>query len=284
MARYDPIYVHYIQEITRLHLWYVHKAIREEEVAFEDVVNRRVNIYRNTSLYDGKRHPSKEDVGPEWGEVLKRLKEIYDRHWDDPSTEQFEAEGLDLLWPYLDARIRREGDPLEKLKETDRPYECWSQDYRGDRNNIHIDNLYRPKSPLSEMLIPFAASLIRLLRDSQAQRPDIKIVRCGSWMNSLPPFQKLFPRSWMESSVERREIGYSYGHWGQFQDRRGDFHARNGARFRETGELPFPSLSCECPIEEALDHLKARFPEDVKYNRERAPYERVSGGEDDFQR
>ncbi len=269
MPRPDPVYIHYIQEITKLHLCYVHKAVREEGAAFEDVVNKRVNIYRNTSLYDGKRHPSKEDVGPEWREILDRLKAIYDRHWDASSTAQLEEEGLEFLWPYLDARIRQEGDPMDQLRQTDRPYECWSQDYRVDRNNTHIDNLYRPKSPLSEMVVPFAASLIRLLRDSQAQRPEIKIVRCGTWMNSVPPFQSLLPKSWMENAEERPEIGYSYGHWGQFQDRKGDFHAHNGARFRETGKLPYPSLSCECPIEEALDHLHTHFPEAVAYNEKR---------------
>ncbi len=261
----DPVKVNYVREFTRLSLWYACKHIRDGEGDFEDAVNVRVNIYRNTSLYDGRRHPSTHTVGPEWAEILGQLRAVFDRHMDDPST--LEDEGLDLLWPTLEARLQRGGDRMPPLK--DRPYECWRFDTRNDRINIHILNLYQPRSPLSEMRVPFAACLIRLLRDARAQWPEIETVRCGSWLNSAPPFQALFPERWRQSAVTRQEIRYTMGHWGQFTDRQGDFHARNGARFRETGELPFPSSSCECPIEEVLAHLEDRVPEAVSYNKDR---------------
>ncbi|MSS70775.1 MAG: hypothetical protein EXS64_04715 [Candidatus Latescibacteria bacterium] len=198
-----------------------------------------------------------------WG-VLRRS-----THATGEPRPGFEEEGLALLWPYLEARIRQEGVPLDLLEKTDRPYECWSRDDKRERNNIHIDNLYRPKSPLSDMFIPFAASLIRLLRDAQAELPGIEMTHCSTWMNSSPKFQTLFPRRWMENAEAQREIGYTYGYWGQFMDRMGDFHARNGSKFRETGELPFPSLGCECLTEEVLAHLESHFPEAVRYNAER---------------
>ncbi|MSS73292.1 MAG: hypothetical protein EXS64_17650 [Candidatus Latescibacteria bacterium] len=116
------------------------------------------------------------------------------------------------------------------------------------------------------MRVPFAASLIRLLEDSRAQRPEVAVVRCGSWLNSVPPFLALFPASWMENPRPSSEVRYGLGHWGQFADRRGDFHTRNGAAFRATGAFPNPPLTCECPIEEALAHLEMRFPEAVRYN------------------
>ena len=263
MPELDPVKVNYVREFTKLSLWYAHKHIRDGEGDFEDAVNVRVNLYRNTSLYDGRRHPSSQEVGPEWAEVLDRLRAVFDRHLDGPSTAQLEGEGLDLLWPYLEARLRRGGDPMPPLE--DRPYECWRFDTKNDRINIHILNLYQPRSPLSEMRIPFAACLIRLLHDARAAWPEIGRVRCGSWLNSAPPFQDLFPERWKQSAVYRSEIRYTMGHWGQFTDRRGDFHARNGARFRETGELPFPSSRCECPIGEVLAHLEDRFPEAVAY-------------------
>jgi hypothetical protein len=56
------------------------------------------------------------------------------------------------------------------------------------------------------------------------------------------------------------------GHWGQFTDRRGSFHAANGQRFRQTGSFPFPCVSCECPVEEIQTHLEASVPEAVDYN------------------
>jgi hypothetical protein len=263
----DPIRIRYVTEFTKLSLWYVHKALREGEADFAGVVNLRVNIYRNTGFYDGQRHPAHEDVGPEWAEVLRRLGEAYDRHRG--SAEAFETEGLALLRPHLGARLRRDRERGEQPR--DRPYECWTFDYggKGDRLNLHIANVYRPRSPLSEMKVPFAASLIRLLRDSRLSRPGVEVARCGSWLNGMPAFQALFPERWGESARLAREVRYGMGYWGQFTDRRGDFHARNGAALRETGKFPFPSLTCECPIPEVLAHLDAGFPEAVQYNADR---------------
>ena len=258
----NTIHINYVKEFTKLSLWFVHKRLCEGESDFEALVNGRVNIYRNTSLYDGKHHPSNGEAAPKWPRILKELRTVFDRYMKAPSTEQLEAAGLDLLLPYLKKRPDAMPPP-----ET-RPYECWSCDYGGDQLNIHILNVYQPRSPLSDMWIPFAASLIRLLQDSQVQRPDVELVRCGSWLNSVPPFQKLFPESWKRSAEPRPEVRYTMGHWGQFTDRLGDFHARNGALFRETGKFPFANMQCECPIEEVLAHLQGNFPAAVEHNRQ----------------
>ena len=251
-----------MKEFSKLSLWFVHKRLCEGESDFEALVNGRVNIYRNTSLYDGKHHPVDGEAAPEWTEILKELRTVFDRYMDAPSTEQLETAGLNLLLPYLKKRPDALPPP-----ET-RPYECWSYDYGDDQLNIHILNVYQPQSPLSNMWIPFAASLIRMLQDSQARRPDVELVRCGSWLNSVPPFQKLFPERWKQSAEPRPEVRYTMGHWGQFTDRLGDFHARNGALFRETGEFPFANLRCECPIEEVLAYLRDNCPAAVEHNKQ----------------
>ncbi len=262
----DPIRLSYVKGFTKLSLWYVWRRARKGEEPFADVVNKRVNIYRNTAFYDGKRHPSGEDVGPEWRGMVDRLASLFVSRKSDSSSVGFESAGLALLWPCLEARLRVAGDGVSG----ERPYECWSYDYTSSgRLNIHIDNVYRPDSPLSEMFSPFAASLVRMLVDSQARRPDVTMVRCSSWMNSTPRFRSLFPTRWAESEVVNPRIGYTMGHWGQFMDRCGDFHVENGRRFRATGTLPFPCSACECEIAESLSHLNSRFPEAVEYNRRR---------------
>ena len=260
---HDSVHINYVKEFTKLSLWFVHKRLREGESDFEALVNGRVNIYRNTSFYDGKHHPTNGEAAPEWTGILKELRAVFDHYMNALSTEQLEAAGLDLLLPYLKKRPDTLPPP-----ET-RPYECWSYDYGGDQLNIHILNVYQPRSPLSDMWIPFAASLIRLLQDSQVRRPDVEFVRCGSWLNSVLPFQKLFPECWKQSAEPRPEVRYTMGHWGQFTDRSGDFHARNGALFRETGEFPFANMQCECPIDEVLTYLKGNSPAAVECNRQR---------------
>ena len=260
---HDSIHINYVKEFTKLSLWFVHKRLCEGESDFEALVNGRVNIYRNTSLYDGKHHPANGEAAPEWTELLKELRTVFDRYMDAPSTKQLETAGVNLLLPHL----KKHRDALPP-PET-RPYECWSYDYGGDQLNIHILNVYQPRSPLSDMWVPFAASLIRLLQDSQVRRPDVKVVRCGSWLNSVPPFQQLFPARWKQNAEPRPEVRYTMGHWGQFTDRLGDFHARNGALLREMGEFPFANLRCECPIDEVLAHLTEKCPDGVEYNRQR---------------
>ncbi len=261
MSQPDPIRVNYVREFTKLSLWYVHKRLHEGESDFENVLNTRVNIYRNTLLHDWKRHPSREDVGVKWNEILARLNEVFDRYKNDTSTERFEGAGLQLLWPFL-----RKHSPSSPASPKKRPYECWTYNYSGNQVHLHIGNVYQPRSPLSDMYIPFAASLIRLLRNVQVEQPDTEIVRCGSWLNSIPPFQTLFPEQWKQSARLVSEVRYTMGYWGQFADRRGDFHARNGELFRETGEFPFLNLSCECSLEKILAHLEVNFPEALEYN------------------
>ena len=262
----DPIRLSYVKGFTKLSLWYVWRLARTGEEPFADMVNKRVNIYRNTSFYDGKHHPSGDNVGPEWADLVDRLASLFIRHRDDPRATGFENAGLALLRPCLEARLRVADEGLSG----DRPYECWSYDYTSSgRLNIHVDNVYRPHSPLSEMFTPFAASLVRMLVDSRARRPDVTMVRCSSWMNSTPRFRSLFPTRWAESEAVNPRIGYTMGHWGQFMDRRGDFHVGNGRRFRATGTLPFPCSACECEVSESLNRLTNLFPEAVAYNRRR---------------
>ena len=267
MAQLDAVKINYAREFAKLSLWYVHKRLKEGDEDFEKVVNTRVNIYRNTSFYDFKHHPSQDDVGPQWKSILEQLQEVFERCADENSTAWLEREGLEILWPYLQGHVARGGTPVPSLQE--RAYECWSHDYRDGRCNIHIDNLYRPESPLSERRIHFAASLIRLLYDSRIQQPDIGVVRCGSWLNSLAAFLELFPPDWERSATKSGEAHYTLGHWGQFMDRRGDFHARNGELFRQSGAFPFACVSCESSLEDVLLHLEENFPAAVEYNNRR---------------
>ena len=101
---HNSIHINYVKEFTKLSLWFVHKRLREEESDFETLVNGRVNIYRNTSLYDGKHHPVNGEAAPEWTGILKELRRVFDRYMEAPSTEQLEATGLDLLLLYLKTR------------------------------------------------------------------------------------------------------------------------------------------------------------------------------------
>ena len=44
----------------------------------------------------------------------------------------------------------------------------------------------------------------------------------------------VLPQGVGKSMVIANEINYTQGYWGQFVDRRGDFHEKNGEKFRAT--------------------------------------------------
>jgi hypothetical protein len=262
------IYAHYCQEFTKLSVWYARKRILEGSSDFDNAFNERVNIFRNTQFYNDHGHPANGDLFPEWNALLDRVQAIFDQHIHAADTSALEQKCLDVFWPSLKERADTIGDPLPDLAQ--RPYESWSYDYRGDEClNIHIANTYRPASPLSEKRNDFAACLIRLLKDSQARRPEITVVACGSWLNSAPAFGALFTQAWHDSAEPSPNVRYTMGHWGQFMDRRGDFHAGNGQRFRTLGRFPHPCLRCQDKIQLVLDHLTLHFPQAVAINERR---------------
>jgi hypothetical protein len=255
----------YCRGFSKLSIWYARKRILDGQSDFENAFNERVNIFRNTSLFKDGKHPVDGVIIPEWVAILGKVEQIFDEHINDADTTDLENKSLAVFWPVLQGKastFKRWKPSLEQ-----RPYEAWSFDYRKEYLNIHIGNTYAPDSPLSEKRIQFAAALIRMLEDSQRDRPEVVLVACGSWLNSVPTFLDLFTAGWKASGKAGRNVRYTLGHWGQFTDRRGDFHARNGDAFRRTGDFPYPSLSCNDRIDSVLDHLRSAFPEALEHNR-----------------
>jgi hypothetical protein len=261
----DEIRIHYATHFLNLSLWYVRQLMDIEGADFNDAVNGRVNIYRNTDFYEGGNQiPARGHADAKWNEFLVGLEAIYDRYPDSKDSEQLESEGLAYLWPRVQKGYRpKKADPSPP--KTARPYECWTFDDGDDYVAIHIANVYQPESPLSEKRVNFVAMLLKLLRDTQERRPEVITVRCGSWMNSIEPFQEMFPKSWHDSARPSLRSGFGMGHWGQFMDRVGRFHERNGQLLRDIGDFPFASLGCHAPIDEVVAHLEAYFPDAVAF-------------------
>ncbi|MCK4401737.1 hypothetical protein KAW08_05495 [bacterium] len=244
---------HYVTEVVKLRLWYV-KWLLNFGVKFECAIQRHVRIYQITSFYDenktyGHGMSWKE---PRWKKLLTRLRKIYDKYPGHPtleSTAKLEEEGLTILWPYLEKHIQTEAKTVPKK----RPYGCFSYNDREGYLALHFANDAMPKSPFHD-ISALANSLYRLLIDSKRRCPETLKVRMTSWLNAFPPFLTLFPDIWGNS---RKPMGPDSGDgaWGQFIDRRGDFHSRNGAVLRETGQFPYVYSLCECNINQLVKYL-----------------------------
>lgn len=249
----------YVREVTRLKLWYAWRLQKHQGLAFETAVAKRVGI-RQLTVFGGNRDHGRPEEVAGWQGVLGELEELYARHGADTTSEGVEAEGLALLYPYLEPCIER--DAAEAVQWLADSFGCFKYEYRSfyaepdsaDHLTLHVRNAYQPESPfqhVSEMI----ESLRALSARATLERPDVTWVQCATWLNSLPAFARLFPQSWTDTSLPG-EPGNHTGWWGQFMDRRGGFHARNARRFRETGEFPFMHRLCRCALADLEEHLR----------------------------
>lgn len=256
----------YDRECVKLKIWYVHHLLQTEQRPFEELIAGRADIYRRTHLWDGKRHPANGHADPEWNALVEGLKDLFRRHRDDETTQALEDAAYALLLPAMEKRLagERGGDLWEGAGQIipPTPYGCFSRDYAEDRVHIHFTNVLQPRSPFWDMPA-LTRSLLKLLDDLERDRPDIRLVQCGSWINNFPPFRSLFPPEWRDDG-KRYTPGYTYGWWGQFMTHTGDFHYRNAERFRATGEFPYPNLVCSAhrgSIRAHVEKLLAEYGE-----------------------
>jgi len=119
---------------------------------------------------------------------------------------------------------------------------------------LHFKNIFVPDSPFGNLPL-LRSSLLQLLSDAQSMRPEIKYAQMASWLNALPVFLKLFPKSWAESSDPGLPGGH-LGWWGQFMDRHGRLNHKYAEFFKNTGEFPFMHTHCTAPVKEMIHHLQ----------------------------
>ena len=263
MASRLEIRRNYDRECVKLKIWYVHRLLQTEPRPFAELMTTRVDIYRRTHLWDGKRHPAQGHPDPRWDELVEQVQSLFHRHRGDATTQALEDAAYALLHPTMEKRLagERKGDLWEGAGQVipPTPYGSFSRDYGEDRVHLHFTNVEQPRSPFWGMPA-LARLLLKLLIDAERERPDLRLIQCGSWINNFPPFRSLFPPEWDENS---RISGpsYTYGTWGQFMSHTGDFHYPNAARFRATGEFPFPSLVCSADRSAVRKHVEALLAE-----------------------
>ena len=247
------------RELAKLKLWYVWWLQKHEGLDFETAVSRRVGLLRMTILWgDDPGDPKPADLD-EWRRLLTDLRNLYEKHDGDATSDVFEAEAVALLWPFLEPAVERDlSVAAQWLKEG---IGCFQYEFRPfytepsseDYLTLHVRNAYQPDSPFKHFG-QMVASLREITSRAKKERPDATMLQCGTWLNRLPPFAGLFAASWLKAAHPGAP-GNHTGWWGQFMDRRGGFHSRNGRQFRETGEFPFSHLLCRCSIADLNAHL-----------------------------
>lgn len=259
----DPLTAHadYVEGALKLSICYARELTcrRDPLVPMDEALEQRTDILRKTIHFDG-RHPAYglDPRNAAWDDLKAQLADRICAHAAAADTDALEAECWAILQPLTEPKIREHCE--QALQADHAPYFCWRFDIRDnapDTINLHVSNAYQPESPFAAEHRPhLVQTLLQLLHDAQAAHPTASQLRCGSWLNQLPPFLTLFPPSWRASFAVGDYSSGTFGHWGQYMDHRGAFHQRNGAALRRTGLHPYASGSCHCEIAAAIRHLQ----------------------------
>ena len=243
-------YRRFVRDWLRLEAWYAWHLVQHAGLAADEVLEGRIYLFR--------RAYAREEGGWEaWkAECACRLAAL-----DGTDTVAFEQWLLAEEAPWL-ARYLAMHFAAEYRAPLNTPYAGFSFDYTPEYRageagevclTLHFRNAFTPESPFQHA-DALRDALQRLVARSRIERPEVIRVQCGSWLNSLSPFQALFPANWHRTATPGAP-GAHLGWWGQFMDRTGAFHARHGAYLRQTGEFPYRHLLCSCLLNELQTHL-----------------------------
>jgi len=230
-------------------------------MSFEEAVNIRVDIYRLTSLFDGKVFPYNAPSGwhdERWEEMLDRLRLIYALHAGEATSEAIERDGYEVFRPVLEPAFARGVAGWPRLE--DRPYGFFSFNLADLKKpaaraiEIHLGNPFAPASPFAEPQ-ERKRELLRLITNVCRENPDVAYIATGTWLNSFPPFLAFFPPEWTASASPSVGGFWGGGLWGQFYDRRGRFHRKNAEYYRQTGSFRYTPMNCRCRIETLQAYL-----------------------------
>jgi hypothetical protein len=259
--RVDPVeaWRDYVEGVVRLKFWHVWDLHRDKHDRFsiQQNLDRRVDILRKTTLFDG-RHPALGLDPPihAWNDLKDELAALITLAGSAQVSDDLEDECWDLLRPSIEPALEEYRERLDKVKA--RPYKCWESEVIHDapkRINLHFANAYQPRSPFSHCRDDLIDTLKRMLDDALREHQDVEVVVCSSWLNEFRPFQMLFPESWTKSFEPVYDYWPTYGWWGQYMTHEGRFHRDNGRRFREMRRHPLTAGEASCGVQELLDHL-----------------------------
>ncbi|MBN1672326.1 MAG: hypothetical protein JXR37_14900 [Kiritimatiellae bacterium] len=253
----------YVREVTELSLWLAQRNAAPG-IPFETTFTNISPVYRLTVLWDGAHHPAEGHDDRRWTRILRELNTAREGV-DLNDSAAFEEEGLHILWPYLEPRIEKDVAAWPWIPSTYGTKPTGTGEYgfflyeikQGQSGepvvDLHMGNALAPDSPFRD-LDARVGELVRLLDDAQRRAPSAVRLESTTWLNGHGTFLGLFPAEWARSP-QPEPLGYAYNWWGQFVNRRGGFHQRNGARLRESGRFPYPCTRCECRIESLRRYL-----------------------------
>ena len=255
----------YLESSSTLMLWFARewgKTHPEED--FESIVRNRTDLWRKTSFYAGELDGPMTGYSEAWLEILHRISKAHEETKDDSNSARFEEICVELLKPHWAGRVDRDiMDHPNVIQKAG--YQCGSLRYdlvpykdNPSRIKIHIANACYPGSLFDDSL--YLPACLLVLTTQCAAKFGVTEIGTGTWLNSYPKWLELFPADWAENmSQPNEDIRYHYGFWGQFLTSRRTFNHKLGARFRQTGKMPYAQRKSWCSISSLGKHLESKY-------------------------
>jgi hypothetical protein len=240
MASYPRFPAQMFTDTARLHARYILRLHREGGAPLRDLVELQTPWKAQMPVGEG---------ALPWEEFLGRVLPLLGAG----GTEDSRAEAAAAYAGPIFAAGRLAGDPS---------IHTWFGSFRYDRHpereavSLHIRNNSMPRSCFEDL-----GECFRHLRDLCAHARGcpfpVRTITCGSWLNSVPVFLKLFPPAYAAGLVPSPTDKISgWGWWGQFIDRTGRMHARRAEQLLATGQFPCIRSDGECSFDEFEAHVR----------------------------
>jgi hypothetical protein len=196
--------------------------------------------------------PEKQNEIPYWPEIRDRLINSLDECKEESHLSKMISDCMQLLMPILQKRVEK------NYHFPERNFYCWWYTMHDEDTHLalHLVNAYQPQSPFRH-LQHFLTTMLQAVEHALKNYPAIKIVSCGSWLNQLPKFQKLWPESFKQNQKVLNETGgLGPGAWGQYMTTDGGFNEEKAAVLESTGRHPFALTEAQCSLSELVVHLE----------------------------
>jgi hypothetical protein len=256
---YDE-HLDYMHRMVRLSLWFLWTwQRRRPEEPFANILRGRTLIYRYCEVHaEPYNYPADRFDDPRWKAVEEGLADLMRRHAGHEDAAGFERDGLELLRQTIRGRSVID---CNEVPYTAR-FQFGSVRYDPPRNTappvrvfFHIANALAPRS-LFDDPAHLPCGLLDLMADARAKHGAEELAT-GTWLNSVPRWQELFPLEYMEHMTpEDADIRAHMGFWGQFLNARGLFNDQRGDYFRRTGRMRYWPRSSWCRFDSLEAHLR----------------------------
>jgi len=234
-------------QITELQLWHAFDVSRAGLKRFDEALARLCPFK--------KRIESLGPTGPSWDQFVATVRDIYERNAPrgiDEAARQATRYVMDLL-----SRLQSRAVPTAtRRRNLSRRFGCFRYDLpQADLAELHFSNAARPESPFKD-LRSLAESLRQLCADIRRRAPGVQMVCCGSWINNLRAFRRLFPESYIKSLRPTDPDNKTHaGWWGQFITHDGKLNQRRAKLLKTQRRFEFEELEGQCTLQQLEKHL-----------------------------